>query len=601
MAFTYGTVTNATVVGHGVRKEYEVRLGWQLNSQSIENNSSNISLRLEVRSINSNYQTYGFYQTSTIGSQTFSAQKFDMRPSGEWKVFATRTYDVQHNNDGTYSAERTGSFTTDATIDWTLKSGSASVAYTLPTIPRATTAPNIDGYIESDAPFVITPASTNFKHRLYYEYNGITGYYPNETEFFTTNGSISLDKSFYEKTPKSSGTGTITLYTYDADGNLIGSSQSTLTVRCDKEKCKPLIEFDVVDINPITSQLTAGTDTSDIIVKGYSNVQITYEIETRNSATLKSKTVNNTPLGDSPFVINNVATSEFDIVAIDSRDFDTTETKSLKVVNYIPLAIALNAFRTSPTGSEIKVNFSGNYFNDTFGVVENELELSWKYRELRTTNWIDGGTLVEGTDYTITEDNKFYSGTGAIASNISLSTELFKYNKAYEVAIFYKDKIIGLDGTLYTSKSVPKGKPVFNWEDELFNVNGELTINEKNILESFYPIGSIYISTNETNPQTLFGGTWEQIKDTFLLGAGDTYNAGATGGEAEHTLTIEEMPSHTHKQFNRNWYVTPQNTQTNTAGNADGEMEALTSATGGGQAHNNMPPYLTVYMWKRIA
>ena len=154
MAYTYGSVNNCTVVGHGTRKEYEVRLGWQLNSQSISNNTSNISLRLEVRSINSSYYTHGYYQTSTIGSKTFDAAKFDMRPVNEWKIFATRTYDVAHNADGTYSAERTGSFTTDATDDWTLKSGSASVSYTLPTIPRQGKILTAPDFTDEDNPTI---------------------------------------------------------------------------------------------------------------------------------------------------------------------------------------------------------------------------------------------------------------------------------------------------------------------------------------------------------------------------------------------------------------------------------------------------------------
>ena len=54
------------------------------------------------------------------------------------------------------------------------------------------------------------------------------------------------------------------------------------------------------------------------------------------------------------------------------------------------------------------------------------------------------------------------------------------------------------------------------------------------IFDSIYPVGSIYMSVNSTSPETLFGGTWVQIKDTFLLSAGDTYTAGNTGGSATH-------------------------------------------------------------------
>ena len=122
-----------------------------------------------------------------------------------------------------------------------------------------------------------------------------------------------------------------------------------------------------------------------------------------------------------------------------------------------------------------------------------------------------------------------------------------------------------------------------------------------NLLE-VYPIGAIYISTVNTSPAELFGGYWNPIKDTFLLAAGNTYTAGGTGGEATHTLTVNEMPSHRHgvgltgygslTGNGMNWgYV-------QTRGEYSGYEIILDE--GGGQAHNNMPPYLTVYMWQRV-
>ena len=117
-------------------------------------------------------------------------------------------------------------------------------------------------------------------------------------------------------------------------------------------------------------------------------------------------------------------------------------------------------------------------------------------------------------------------------------------------------------------------------------------------VSALYPVGSIYLSVTSTNPGTLFGGTWARIKDTFLLAAGDTYAAGSTGGEAEHTLTVDEIPSHKHTI----------GYGTNTIGGtverpnfSTTKTSAETTATGGGQAHNNMPPYLAVYVWQRTA
>lgn len=200
------------------------------------------------------------------------------------------------------------------------------------------------------------------------------------------------------------------------------------------------------------------------------------------------------------------------------------------------------------------------------------------------------------------------------------------------------------------------------------------------VLLSVYPVGAIYISTIETSPASLFGGTWQRINDTFLLAAGSAYSAGSTGGAANVTLTSEQIPSHTHSgstasagshthtattgssgshthtattdssgyhyhagPSNRwfiyhygsyqsggapsgawgnggySWYgdetaYAGSHTHSLTTASAGSHTHSLTTAssgshthtvsigsTGSGGSHNNMPPYLTVYMWKRTA
>lgn len=123
------------------------------------------------------------------------------------------------------------------------------------------------------------------------------------------------------------------------------------------------------------------------------------------------------------------------------------------------------------------------------------------------------------------------------------------------------------------------------------------------VMLSIYPVGSIYMSVNSTSPASQFGGTWEQLKDRFLLGAGGTYTAGATGGAATHKLTIAEMPYHNHPYLRTAMFYD----EVTDDRSCIGERETLTTATwkqtnhtGGDQPHNNMPPYLVVYMWKRV-
>ena len=121
------------------------------------------------------------------------------------------------------------------------------------------------------------------------------------------------------------------------------------------------------------------------------------------------------------------------------------------------------------------------------------------------------------------------------------------------------------------------------------------------VVDLVYPIGSIYMSVNSTSPSTLFGGTWEKIKDTFLLASGDIYSNGATGGEATHTLTIDEMPSHTHKTNMRHYQGSASTTYYSSSWTNQKAVEIGIDNTGGDQPHNNMPPYLTVNVWKRTA
>lgn len=85
---------------------------------------------------------------------------------------------------------------------------------------------------------------------------------------------------------------------------------------------------------------------------------------------------------------------------------------------------------------------------------------------------------------------------------------------------------------------------IFNGLDTK-NVNDTNSVYFK-LMKLIYPVGSLYWSSQNTNPSSLFGGTWVQIKDKFILSAGDTYSNGATGGTATFTLTTANLPSHTH-------------------------------------------------------
>lgn len=132
---------------------------------------------------------------------------------------------------------------------------------------------------------------------------------------------------------------------------------------------------------------------------------------------------------------------------------------------------------------------------------------------------------------------------------------------------------------------------------------------------SAHPVGEIYMTLdNDFDPNILWGGSWEKIEDRFLVGAGHTYALESTGGEATHTLNLNEMPSHTHMtDIHFSWNNSSKNTVAGAATQTNGYLHVddnssnvgyrynTSDSKGGNQPHNNLPPYLAVNIWKRTA
>ena len=130
-------------------------------------------------------------------------------------------------------------------------------------------------------------------------------------------------------------------------------------------------------------------------------------------------------------------------------------------------------------------------------------------------------------------------------------------------------------------------------------------------LERAYPVGSIYISTVSTNPNTLFGfGTWVAYGEGRVIvgkaASGTFATAGSTGGAETHTLTTAEVPAHSHKAL-RDFYAYANTGWGGTEGSGANRWtglnaaNTLTDTVGGDGAHNNLQPYIVAYMWHRTA
>lgn len=172
-----------------------------------------------------------------------------------------------------------------------------------------------------------------------------------------------------------------------------------------------------------------------------------------------------------------------------------------------------------------------------------------------------------------------------------------------------------------------------NYNSAYTGAQHDLYVTKQQLIDLIYPIGAIYISATLVNPGTLFGGTWVQIKDKFLLSAGDDHAAGAESGKEQYTA--DDMPAHTHTRGTMNitgsqqlpnvygdnswpktssgalswskasgWFDDGSNSTCNNVViqlNAANGWTGETSQSGLNETATIMPPYLTVYMWKRTA
>ena len=567
---------------------------WSQNSQNIEDNSTIINWSCGFHP-GHKYYLNAIKMSSVVinGVEVYSGGTYSNITDYQDRTFASAPLKIAHTPDGSKS------FTISGFSGWIYASGNtyaSAQTFTLPTIPRASSVSCSTANIGSNATITINRASTSFTHTLTYSFGSLSGTIATKTS--STNVSWTIPTTFYGQIPNDrSGTGTITCQTYNGS-TLIGSKSTPFTATVNESESKPTLNPTAVDSNSATTALTGN---SSKFIKYYSNASVATGAKARNSATLTSQkiTCGAKSITSASGTINAVESGTFTFSATDSRGYPTTQTLNKTLIEYIKLTCSLNAGAPTTAGvATLKI--SGNYWDGTFGKVANTLTVQYRYKT-------QGGSYGSWTTVSATKSNNTYNATATISG------------LNYQTTYVFQARAIDKLATINTDEQARRTTPIFDWSKNDFNVNGTLKVNNKNIFDLIYPVGSFYISAKSTNPATLFGGTWEQIQGRFLLGRSSSYPVGSMGGEATHTLTESEMPSHkghlssgiaggapyekgnykgflnsdkmtAYSDIGRGWNVY--------AGN---EMHPASEAVGGGQAHNNMPPYLSVYIWKRTA
>ena len=574
---------NGIIYGSTNNKYITCYISWSAVQNKIEN-YSDVTANLYYSRTNSGYSTHGTWNGAIgIDGNVVSASR-SISITYNSNTFAIgNTVRVYHNNEG----KKTLYINASGGISGTSLSATyCGGTVTLDDIPRVSTLSCTNANVGENPTIYIGKADANYTDTITYSFGTLTGTIATDS-LASQITSWTIPESFYdEMTTVSQKSCTLTTTTKNGDV-VLGTNTYTFTVSVNPEICSPLLNPTVIDTNTVTKSLTGNENT---LVKYYSTATATINAEARNGATIVSQTINSLETTGNA-VFTNVQTNKFVFSVKDSRGLITSQTITKNMVDYLNLTSSIEV--TIPTtDGKVTLKTNGLYFNGSFGAIDNSLKASYRISESGTWgNWIT---------FTPTLKDNSYS---AIINITGLD-----YRLPYQFEVKLEDKLSNSSSVSQVVRAIP----LFEWDDNSFDFHIEPTYNGNPIglsIDKIYPVGSIYMSVTDVSPSSLFGGTWERIKDTFILAAGDTYAAGSTGGEAEHTLTTAEMPYHSHtillnsassvsydtwdysygaSKANRNYY-------------SQAPAEPVIGGAGGSGAHNNMPPYLAVYIWKRTA
>ena len=581
--------------------------------QSQDGNYSDVTATLYYSRSNSGYTTSGTWSGGiTIDGQWTAGSRHIEVSYQSGTLAMSATVRVYHDADGSRSVTISAAGYISGT---TLSSTDISQTVTLDQIARASVPTTNKSSIAMGEEIIIytNRKNTAFCHTARYTFAGQAGDIADfDAETAWNWYSLVPKKSLANRIPNAaSGVCTVYIKTW-SDSNLtqqIGEEQSvsfTLTVPAD---AKPTVS---------PGWAAAAADNSggkasalSTFVSGFSRAQVTFaagKIACQYGASIRSYkiTCGGVSADASPYKTGVLSGSSASIVCrvTDSRGLYAEETLTVSLYGYAAPALtgaklyrSDDAMLPADTGLHI-VGVATAKFSSCGG--ENVCTIKGYWRAV-------GGSWSAGTAMTS-------GAAGLVTGDVDILT-----TASYEAKIEITDK---LGNTASFSAVIPTADVAFHLrpggkgaafgkysEKEALEVawpaefQKGVTVGGKAIWELIYPVGAIYISAAATDPKTLFGGTWTRIKDRFLLAAGDTFAAGKTGGEASHTLTVDEIPDHTHS-YQYTGQSTVIGTDTIRLYDRNGQPNQYTgqqSSNCGGKAHNNMPPYLTVYVWQRTA
>lgn len=593
------------------------------NSVNITNNTSSVRARLYLRNTNLMFsgQTISGSMTIHTSNYTYSATPSMLSTNMSILLLDKTFNDIKHDDDGskyvavgaTISGQ--GGFSPNKL---TIK----TVAFYLPEIQRASTVEVNDLDIGSVMTINITRQSTSFTHTVRYNWNGKTGTIGSSVGASTT-WTVPMD--FCNDVPNSDYYwGTIYVDTYNGS-TLIGTNTDVFKGYVPKTIVPTLTGLTITDAN---SKVPTVVGTSKF-VQIMSNPSVTFNgasgaygstIKSYNAEIVgRNQTTGNN--GGTLGIMTWNGTATVKATVTDSRGrISAPFTTTIDVLPYSGVVVDFTVMRGGADGTQIVVNVTASISPLLVNSVQkNKMTLQFKTAPYGTQTFTFD-TSSASTTYTDRYQllNRSFVLSGTFASDKSFDvyatlTDSFGTNavKASQLLANFVALAIADGGTVATS-GIGIGK---EWEHGSVDTAGDIYtlgkifIKNKQLLDIFYPVGTIYESTKSDNPSTFMGGTWARFGNgQVLVGVNEAdtdFNvANKTGGEKTHILTVNEMPSHDHNfKGGANAVGDGYGYTGAKVNNTGGSYQLLpkTDPTGGDQAHNNLQPYVTVYRWQRTA
>lgn len=577
----------------GAYRGYTLRADWSA-VQNAAGNYSDVTVRhtlvigsaysLNIASRTNNCSVGGVSQGYTSGA---------INQKGGSVLLGTTVHRVSHDADGTKTAQLSDTFNINATIDGT-KVGSitASGSITLDRIARNATIVTANDFTDETNPTLTYSNPSSFSCDVSIEFAG--GSIKRAGAISGAGGSYEMQLTDAERaTLRNASKDSPTLkVTYVLKTTIDGTAYYSRAER-KMNVVDAAPELGAVSYEDTNAATVAVTCDKSRIVQNHSTLAVKVPAATaKKGATIASYTiafggVSKTVTSSGTVSLGAVDVSysqPLTVTATDSRGFTASQSVQVTVDDYsYPTAVIdlhrLNNFE--PT-TYITANSRYSYLNG-----KNAVSIAAKFKKVSDSSYGTPIELEDSTQSTVTCDR----------------------DSAYDFVVTVADRLESTDYAL----TLGKGIPSFFIDTKKSSVGINCLPSQSDVLQlgdsawltaqGAYPVGAIYLSVTNVNPATLFGGTWEAIGGRFLLGANSTYAAGSTGGEADHQLTTSEMPRHNHTLDNYN--VSAGNTTAYMTVQAQAKVgyngNVQTLYTGGDGSHNNMPPYLAVYMWKRTA